>query len=190
MLCFYLFCSHKCSKSFSGHLLIVETNGLSLRWWMRMNKSGSGCVSSISVIYFLFQISSQMDFLCCPGDNSSPWQPSTPPAVIAWVYYYKEKRCSMYRTLSNAYVRITVCLFVCVCVCARVWNAHACYLGLSNNCKYSIVYVYYIHRVACFFFNWNLFEKFPTWCQVYHFMSLYTVNRSEDTALMKKNHPE
>lgn len=117
MLCFYLFCGHKGSKYFSGHLLIVETNGLSFRWWMRMNKSGSGCVASISVIYFLFQISSQMDFLCCPGDNSSLWQQSTPPAVIAWVYYYKEKCCSMYRTLSNAYIRITVC----------VWNIHACF---------------------------------------------------------------
>lgn len=72
---------------------------VSFRWWMRMNKSGSDCVSSISVIYFLFQISSQMDFLCCPGDHSSPWQPCTPPAVIAWVYYYKEKCCSMYSTL-------------------------------------------------------------------------------------------
>lgn len=35
----------------------METN--SLRWWMRMNKSGSHCVSSISVMYFLFQISSR-----------------------------------------------------------------------------------------------------------------------------------
>lgn len=30
-----------------------------------------------------------------PGNHSSPWQPHTPPTVIARVYYYEEKCSSM-----------------------------------------------------------------------------------------------
>lgn len=96
-----------------------------------MNKSGSGCVSSISVIYFLFQIPSQMDFLCCPGDHSSPWQPCTPPAVIAWVIIIRRKCIMMYSILHM--------LSVCVKRKERKVRerVHA-YLRLSTVCICSI----------------------------------------------------
>lgn len=68
---------------------------------MRRNKSDG--VSSIFATYFLFQIFPQMDFLCCPRDYSSPWQPSTPPAVITWVRYYMEKSFLMCSTLQIAH---------------------------------------------------------------------------------------
>lgn len=50
-----------------------------------------------------FRFSPQMDFLCCPRDYSSPWQPSTPPAVITWVRYYMEKSFLMCSTLKIAH---------------------------------------------------------------------------------------
>ena len=112
MLYELILCCYFCSVAIKAQNSLLAIYSLrkpiivSFRRWM-------DCKSSISVIYFLFQISSQMDFLCCPGDYSSLWQPCTPPAVIAWVYYYTEKCCRICRTLL--YVLYAYRLFACLC---------------------------------------------------------------------------
>lgn len=105
-----------------------------------MNKSGSGCVSSISVIYFLFQISSKMDFLCCPGDHSSPWQPCTPPAVIAWVYYYKGKMHHDVQYTVKCIYWVCVPVYVYVLGGKREWETLHAHSHLPTN----PMYVHYI----------------------------------------------
>lgn len=69
-----------------GNLLIVET------------KSIVNPQSLLFNLCYLLHLSdfSQKEFPCCPGENSSPWQRHTVPAVSARVCYYQKKFCYVY----------------------------------------------------------------------------------------------
>lgn len=153
MLYELILCCYFCSVAIKAQNSLLAIYSLrkpiiaSFRRWM-------DCKPSISVIYFLFQISSQMDFLCCPGDYSSLWQPCTPPAVIAWVYYYTEKCCRIYRTLLYAYR-----LFASLCgESAKHEGCGIAYAYCSRvfHKLYISVYTIFVHRLT---------QRFLLWCQ-------------------------